>query len=207
MPINKKFKAQAMFSVEPLSFLDSQNRRIFYTQSLSRETIIEFTEIDLVQSNLNRTTLELSPITKIGFGLGKNKKWFFGAQYNLAKTSTFENRFFERNNVSYQDSKKWSLGGYFIPNYASFTSFWSRVVYRFGFRSEQMSTIINNIPIRENGITFGLGLPLTGLSNVNVGLEIIQRGQSISGLVQERILALRVGLSLNDIWFIKRVYN
>ena len=70
-----------------------------------------------------------------------------------------------------------------------------------------MSTIINNIPIRENGVTFGLGLPLTGLSNVNVGLEIIQRGQSISGLVQERILALRVGLSLNDIWFIKRVYN
>ena len=207
VPINKKFKAQAMFSVEPLSFLDSQNRRIFYTQSLSRETIIEFTEIDLVQSNLNRTTLELSPITKIGFGLGKNKKWFFGAQYNLAKTSTFENRFFERNNVSYQDSKKWSLGGYFIPNYASFTSFWSRVVYRFGFRSEQMSTIINNIAIRENGVTLGLGLPLTGLSNVNVGFEIIQRGQSTSGLVQERILALRVGLSLNDIWFIKRVYN
>ena len=29
VPINKKFKAQAMFSVEPLSFLDSQNRRIF----------------------------------------------------------------------------------------------------------------------------------------------------------------------------------
>ena len=207
VPINKKFKAQAMFSLEPLSFLDSQNRRIFYTQSLSRETIIEFTEIDLAQSNLNRTTLELSPVTKIGFGLGKNKKWFFGAQYNLTKTSTFDNSFFERNNVSYQDSKKWSLGGYFIPNYASFTSFWSRVVYRFGFRSEQMSTIINNVPIIENGITFGLGLPLTGLSNVNVGLEIIQRGQSISGLVQERILALRVGLSLNDIWFIKRVYN
>jgi len=207
LPINNKFKAQAMFSVEPLSSINSQNKRIFYTQSLSRETIVEFTEIDLTQSNLNQTTLELSPTTKIGFGFGKNKKWFFGAQYNLTKTSTFANSFFERNNVSYQDSKKWALGGYFIPNYASFTSFWSRVVYRFGFRSEQMSTIINNIPIRENGITLGLGLPLTGLSNVNVGFEIIQRGQSISGLVQERILALRIGLSLNDIWFIKRVYN
>ncbi len=207
LPIKNKFTAQAMFSVEPLSNIDSQNRRIFYTQSLSRETIIEFTEIDLTQSNLKQTTLELSPTTKIGFGFGKNKKWFFGAQYNLSKTSTFANSFFERNNVSYQDSKKWALGGYFIPNYASFTSFWSRVVYRFGFRSEQMSTIINSIPIRENGITLGLGLPLTGLSNVNVGFEIIQRGQSISGLVQERILALRIGLSLNDIWFIKRVYN
>ena len=207
VPINNKFKAQAMFSFEPISFLESQNRRIFYTQSLSRETIIEFTEIDLTQSNLNKTSIELYPIPKFGFGFGKNKKWFFGAQYNLTKTSTFANSFFERNNISYQDSKKWALGGYFIPNYASFTSFWSRVVYRFGFRSEQMSTIINNIAIRENGVTLGLGLPLTGLSNVNVGFEIIQRGQSTSGLVQERILALRVGLSLNDIWFIKRVYN
>lgn len=207
LPIKNKFTAQAMFSVEPLSNIDSQNRRIFYTQSLSRETIIEFTEIDLTQSNLNQTALELSPTTKIGFGFGKNKKWFFGAQYNLTKTSTFTNSFFERNNVSYQDSKKWALGGYFIPNYASFTSFWSRVVYRFGFRSEQMSTIINTIPIKESGITLGLGLPLTGLSNVNVGFEIIQRGQSILGLVQERILALRIGLSLNDIWFVKRVYN
>ena len=207
LPIKNKFAVQAMFSVEPLSFLDSQNRRIFYTQSLSRETIIEFTEIDLTQSNLNQTVLELSPSTKIGFGFGKNKKWFFGTQYNLTKTSTFTNSFFERNNVSYQDSKKWALGGYFIPNYASFTSFWSRVVYRFGFRSQQMSTIINSIPIRESGITLGLGLPLTGLSNVNVGFEITQRGQSILGLVQERILALRIGLSLNDIWFIKRVYN
>ena len=86
MPINNKFKAQAMFSFEPISFLESQNRRIFYTQSLSRETIIEFTEIDLTQSNLNKTSLELSPITKFGFGFGKNKKWFFGAQYNLTKT-------------------------------------------------------------------------------------------------------------------------
>lgn len=207
IPIKNKLTAQALFSVEPQAFLYSQNRRIFYTQSLSREAIIEFTEIDLTQSGLNQTNLELSPSTKIGVGFGKNKKWFFGAQYNLTKTSTFVNSFFERNNVSYQDSKKWALGGYFIPNYASFTSFWSRVVYRFGFRSEQMSTIINSIPIKENGITLGLGLPLTGLSNVNVGFEIIQRGQSISGLVQERILALRIGLSLNDIWFIKRVYN
>ena len=105
VPINNKFKAQAMFSFEPISFLESQNRRIFYTQSLSRETIIEFTEIDLTQSNLNKTNLELSPTTKFGFGFGKNKKWFFGAQYNVTKTSTVANSFFERNNVSYQDSK------------------------------------------------------------------------------------------------------
>jgi len=48
---------------------------------------------------------------------------------------------------------------------------------------------------------------LAGLSNANIGLEISKRGQKNAGLVQETILALRVGLSLNDIWFIKRKYN
>jgi hypothetical protein len=70
-----------------------------------------------------------------------------------------------------------------------------------------MSSVINNIPLTETGITFGLGLPLAGLSNANVGIEISKRGQKDAGLVQETIVALRVGLSLNDIWFIKRKYN
>ena len=53
-----------------------------------------------------------------------------------------------------RDAKKWLIGGYFIPNYASFTNFWSRVVYRFGFRNEQMSTLFNNIPLTETGHIF-----------------------------------------------------
>jgi hypothetical protein len=52
-----------------------------------------------------------------------------------------------------------------------------------------------------------MGLPLGGLSNVNVGLELSQRGQKEDNLVKESLIALRVGLSLNDIWFIKRKYN
>jgi hypothetical protein len=70
-----------------------------------------------------------------------------------------------------------------------------------------MSTLVNNIPLTETGISFGLGLPLGGLSNVNVGLEISQRGQKDLGLIQESIISFRVGMSLNDIWFVKRKYN
>jgi len=96
---------------------------------------------------------------------------------------------------------------FFIPNYASFTSFWSRVVYRFGFRSEQMSLIVNNIPLTETGISFGVGLTTRSLSNANIGIEISQRGEKIRPLIQETLVAMRIGLSLNDIWFIKRKYN
>ena len=207
IPINKKFNAQAMFSYQPNISLDATNSRTFYTQSLSTDQLSDFIEIDLSPMGLENTNVDLSQTTRLGAGFGKNKKWFIGVQRNLTKSANFSNRFFERENVSYRDAKKWTIGGYFIPNYASFTSFWSRVVYRVGIRSEQMSAVINNIPLTETGISFGLGLPLGGLSNANVGLELSQRGQKDSGLVQETIVALRVGLSLNDIWFVKRKYN
>jgi hypothetical protein len=207
IPINNKFNAQAMFSYQPNSSLDANNNRTFYTQSLSTDQLSDFIEIDLSPMGLENTNVDLSQTTRIGAGFGKNKKWFVGVQRNLTKSANFSNRFFERENVSYRDAKKWTIGGYFIPNYASFTSFWSRVVYRVGIRSEQMSAVINNIPLTETGISFGLGLPLGGLSNANIGLELSQRGQKDSGLVKETIVALRVGLSLNDIWFVKRKYN
>lgn len=207
IPIQNKHTLQAMYSYQPTVGLDSRNSRIFSTQSLSTEILTDVVRIDLASSGLENTKLDLSSMTRIGLGYGKNKKWFFGVQYNLINSSNFANEFFKRENILYRNSEKWIVGGYFIPNYSSFTNYWSKVVYRFGFRTEQMSTIINNTPLSEKAISFGLGLPLAGYSNVNVGLEISQRGRKDLGLIKESAIALRVGMSLNDIWFIKRKYN
>ena len=207
IPIQKKYLLQGMFSFQPEAFLNSQNDRIFYTQSISNETVVDFEEINLAAQGLENTRLETSETTQIGLGFGETKKWFLGIQRNSTKSANFSNDFFSRTNVDYRDAKQWSVGGFYIPNYASFTSFWSRVVYRFGFRSEQMSLIVNNVPLTETGISFGLGLPLGSLSNANVGFELSRRGEKESGLIRETMVAMRIGLSLNDIWFIKRKYN
>jgi hypothetical protein len=207
IPIKRKYLLQGMYVYQPEAFLNSQNDRIFYTQSLSNDTVVDFEEIDLNTQGLRETELETSQTTKIGLGFGENKKWFLGIQHNLTKSANFTNNFFSRSTISYRDAKQWTVGGFYIPDYASFTSFWERVVYRFGFRTEQMSLIINNLPITETGISFGIGLPLGSLSNANIGFEVIQRGAKQSGLIQETLVAMRIGLSLNDIWFIKRKYN
>ena len=207
IPIKRKYLLQGMYLYQPEAFLNSQNDRIFYTQSLSNDTVVDFEEIDLNTQGLRETELETSQTTKIGLGFGENKKWFLGIQHNLTKSANFTNNFFSRSTISYRDAKQWTVGGFYIPDYASFTSFWERVVYRFGFRTEQMSLIINNLPITETGISFGIGLPLGSLSNANIGFEFIQRGAKQSGLIQETLIAMRIGLSLNDIWFIKRKYN
>ena len=61
--------------------------------------------------------------------------------------------------------------------------------------------------IKENVITFGFGLPLAGVSNTNITFELGKIGKKSNNLVQENYWAMRIGFSLNDIWFIKRKYN
>ena len=76
-----------------------------------------------------------------------------------------------------------------------------------GFRHEKTGIITNNFGIKETGINFGVGLPLNGYSNVNIGFEYGTRGNSESSLLKEKFWAMRVGFSLNDLWFVKRKFN
>lgn len=144
----------------------------------------------------------------IGSGIGKPKKWFIGGEFTSQKTSNFTNRSFELENVIFEDASKVKIGGFFIPNYNSFGSYWKRVVYRGGFRFEETGLNINGESIEEFGISFGLGLPLgRTFSNINFGFEAGRRGTTNSGLVEETFLNIFVSLSLSDKWFEKRLYD
>jgi hypothetical protein len=151
-----------------------------------------------------------------GLSVGQDKKWLFGAQITAINSGNYRNDFIRLNNISYEDSSRLSVGGMYIPNYESITSYWKRIAYRAGFRQETSGVIVNSVPLEETGISFGVSLPLggfysatnvSGYSNLNVGLELGQRGVDTGGLVKESFWAIRVGLSLNDLWFIKRKYN
>ena len=74
-------------------------------------------------------------------------------------------------------------------------------------RFEDTGVLFNNQPLKENGISFGVSLPMAGYSNANIGIEFGKRGSQDNGLIQESYWNLIVGLSLNDIWFIKRKFN
>lgn len=144
----------------------------------------------------------------IGSGIGKPRKWFVGGEFTSQKTSNFTNRTFELENVIFEDASKFRFGGFYIPDYNSFGSYWKRVVYRGGFRFEESGININGEPINEFGISFGLGLNLgRSFSNLNLGFEIGKRGTQTNGLVEESFFNVFIGLSLNDKWFEKRLYD
>ena len=208
IPVNSKIDLHMMVSYVPQGSLNSNNKRLLITSPLSDPSnIAEIIEIDLAETGLDFTEIQLPSSSIVGFGLGKKSKWFAGAQYIMTNSSNFKNSFNTLPNVSYKDGSQFSIGGFYIPDYSSITSYWKRVVLRMGFRHEVTGIFKNNFGINETGINFGAGLPLPGYSNVNIGFEYGSRGTKNSNILNEKFWTVRIGFSLNDRWFIKRKYN
>lgn len=164
--------------------------------------------VDPREIELGDTDFTFPSQLTVGAGIGQPKKWFIGAEYTSQKTSNFTNRTFELENVTFTDASKFRAGGYFIPNYNGFGSYWKRVVYRAGFRFEETGINLEGTDINEFGISFGVGLPVGRLfSNVNIGFEYGIRGTKDMGLIQENFFNTFISLSLNDRWFEKRFYE
>ena len=210
--LNEKLQLTSGFTYAPKSSLSSRNIRSFSTIVINGSTGEEFPihvlEDDLAAKNLKDTDLILPSRISFGAGIGQPRKWFVGTEFTFQNTSKFSNPIFTVTNAKYVNATNISVGGFFIPQYNSFSKYWKRVTYRAGVHFENTGLEINNETINEFGMSFGLGLPIGGVfSNGNIGLEIGQRGTTNQDLVQENFVNLQFSLSLNDRWFQKKKYD
>lgn len=209
-PINNKLTLRSTVTFSPEAKLNSENRRTFSTVQLLDNGAIfprDIQEVDLEAVGLKETELTLPMNTSFGLGVGQERKWFFGAEYKFKEISKFDNPFIQVENINYKDGYTFSAGGYFIPKYNSFNSYWSRVVYRAGVRLDNTGLEIEGEPINNFGISFGVGLPVAGFSNANLGFEIGRRGTTEKNLIREDYFNVRISLSFNDKWFLKRKFD
>lgn len=202
-PINKKLNGFASVTYSPdskLSSLNSRNIATIQYSSSGAEILVEPLDVDVANTNLT-----IPSKLAVGFGLGQNKKWMLGTEITFQKSSSMGNRFNDINNVNYENSTRFALGGFYIPNYNTFSKYYEKIIYRGGVRYENTGLIINNTSVKDYAVTAGIGLPLIGVfSNINVGLEYGQRGTTSANLVQENYTNISIGFSLNDKWFQKR---
>ncbi|WP_299396483.1 hypothetical protein [uncultured Gelidibacter sp.] len=210
--VSDKLQLTTGVTYMPKSKLTSDNQRVFSTVVVSpgteQEIIVNTIVADLEGQNLQKTDLTLPSKFSFGTGIGQPQKWFVGAEYTLQNTSEFDNPIFAINNAKFVNASTIALGGFYIPKYNSFSSYWDRVVYRAGVHYENTGLEINNETINEFGISFGVGLPVGNIfSNANIGFEIGNKGTTKANLIQENFMNLQISLSLNDQWFQKRKYN
>ena len=79
-----------------------------------------------------------------------------------------------------------------------------------GYYNEKTGIRVQQSSLKNRGITFGVGLPsfrLGPFSNANLGVTLGSRSTSNPNLVDENYWHVKLGFSLNDVWFIKRKYN
>jgi len=200
------------FTFSPDYNLNSENSRTFSSivinSNSGEEYPINEINVDLESLGLKETNLSMPSKTSIGFGIGKLKKWFIGTEYTFVNTSIFKSDLINIDNSSYEDGSTISFGGYFIPEFSSFNNVLKRIVYRSGIYFEKTGLIINDQSISEIGMTFGVGVPVGNMfSNLNFALEVGKRGTTDANLVEEKFVNLKMSLSLNDRWFVKRKYN
>ncbi|TMM32085.1 hypothetical protein FDT66_01060 [Polaribacter aestuariivivens] len=150
--------------------------------------------------------------TTLGVGFGKFDKWYVGLDYENQDAIEVLGSLSNTNaSYRYENSNRLSLGGFYIPRINSISSYWDRVTYRAGVRLEKTGLAVNGsgsntnfTSINDFGISFGLGLPLKQLSNVNLGFEYGKRGSTTNNLIEENYFNFRLSFSLSESWFIKR---
>ena len=207
IPLTSKARLDAMAYYVPNNSLTATNESVYFTRSVTTQDLGDFENVDLAAINLDETTISLGNQYSFGLGITKDKKWFVGGQYSRRNSADYVNNFISLDNITYANGSRLSFGGFYLPDYSSITSYWKRIVYRAGVRFEDTGVLFNNQPLKETGISFGVSLPMAGFSNANIGFEFGKRGSQDNGLIQESYWNLIVGLSLNDIWFIKRKFN
>ncbi|WP_413513760.1 hypothetical protein [Myroides odoratus] len=165
--------------------------------------------VDMKEIFNESTNLKKPQEFAIGAGIGKNLKWFVSGQFTYIENSKLASSWNASQYSGFEDTKRYSVGGFYIPKYNSFTSYFDRVVYRAGFRYENTGLVLKNEAINDYAFSVGAGFPLFGrtLSNINLGLEYGNRGTKNSGLIKENYFNISIGLSLNDFWFLKRKFD
>ena len=144
-------------------------------------------------------------------GITNYDKWTLGVEYNAAKWSDY--RYYGEADKLI-DNNMFRVGTSLTPNNPfSSKGMFSRSTYRFGFYTGKDMINADGHELKVMGITAGIGFNIRKRNNydnqfslVNMAIDIGKRGSNVNN-VTENYFRFTLGLSLSDIWFIKRKYD
>lgn len=186
------------------------NRNILRETFIANSTVGEIQKDSVYFSSDNKGKIVVPATYGAGITIEKEYTWSLSAEYNISQWEDY--RYYDEKD---QVKNTWvfRLGGTMIPNYKS-KGYWGQVQYRAGFYiGPDYVTVNKNLPVYA--ITFGASFPVRkyGYSlysgqytSINTAFEIGARGNKSNSL-RENFYRISVGLSLSDIWFMKRTYQ
>jgi hypothetical protein len=141
----------------------------------------------------------------VGMSFGRQETWTFGVD---AKVSDFTNfSAFEKTPTPTHVGWKVSAGLELTPDPTSISSYLKRMTYRTGVSFEESPFLVNDNPLRDFGINFGLSAPVARFSSVDLGLRWGSRGNIADNTIEEKYFKIYFGITFNDRWFTKRRFD
>ncbi len=142
-----------------------------------------------------------------GFDLKYNRKWEVAGDYTFQKMSDYEEF---TDNQELNNYHKATLGLSWTPEQMG-RYWWQRNSYMIGGYYIQTGINVKNVDISTYALTFGAQMPFytarQGVLLLGIAFDLGVRGTEQNGLIQEKFAKVRLNISFNEFWFLKRKIN
>jgi len=200
---NKRFDVGATYTLG--SSLNAKVSDLTTTYSM---VTLSQTNLDTIHYNKIYGDMKLPQMVSIGASYKKDLHWMIGAQLDWGDWASYE---MTADSHSKMDTRyRASVGGFWIPDFNSYKSYFNRMVYRAGAFYESTPLKVNDKGIAKYGVTVGFGLPVgkdRDASMLNLAFEFGQQGKPEANIIKENFANIKIGFTLNDVWFRKRLID
>ncbi|MEM1135337.1 MAG: hypothetical protein AAGI07_05810 [Bacteroidota bacterium] len=165
----------------------------------------ELKQRDTLSNNV-RGSITMPADLSLGISLEKQYKYIIGIDINRQSWSDY--RDFDgvaglKNTYTYRVGAEW------VPDVTSVSSYFKRIAYRVGASLQQLPFTIGGEQVERRSASLGFSLPVNrGFSSLNFAFiyGTSQAGSSNNN-VSEEFIQVKVGLTVNDRWFVRRRIN
>lgn len=160
---------------------------------------------DTIQYELSKNyRVEIPQRISLGFSGGIKDKLTIGFDFSQQDWSEIKTLNLTDN---FAKDMTYNFGIEYIPNKFAFRNYLNLINYRAGFYYNTGYLKFGSDQISSYGITFGVGLPITSKTFVNVFGTYGQRGTTNNGLIKEDFYLFGINLTLYDFWFYKSKFE
>jgi len=142
----------------------------------------------------------------LGIAFSKGNKYTFLLDGGLQCWSKSD---YGLKSVTLTDNPYIKTGFEYTPSRYFMDKYYKKISYRIGYRFQKSYLKLNSYQQYENTISCGFGFPLNKAhTRIDLSFEAGKKGKiGTARIFQEKFFRVKLGLSLIDLWFMKRQYD